>query len=121
MPDKISHPCVRCGACCATFRVSFYWSESDPTLTPNAVPIELTEKLTAHRAHMKHADSIDKHRCVALKGEIGTSVGCSIYENRSTPCRDFEASYESGEPHLRCDKARANHGLAPLTPNDWQN
>jgi hypothetical protein len=23
------NPCVSCGACCAHFRVSFYWAEAD--------------------------------------------------------------------------------------------
>ncbi|HBP8873638.1 TPA: YkgJ family cysteine cluster protein, partial [Escherichia coli] len=23
------NPCMRCGACCAFFRVSFYWAEAD--------------------------------------------------------------------------------------------
>ncbi|THB82127.1 YkgJ family cysteine cluster protein, partial [Pantoea allii] len=25
--SEISNPCVSCGACCAHFRVSFYWAE----------------------------------------------------------------------------------------------
>jgi hypothetical protein len=107
------HPCQRCGACCATFRVSFYWSE--------AVPAHLTEQLTPFRAHMKHSNEPGKPRCVALNGEIGKEVACGIYQERSTPCRDFEASFETGTPNPRCDKARANHGLPPLTEADWQN
>ena len=105
------HPCLTCGACCATFRVSFYWAEP--------VPAELTEPLNAFRAHMKHAPDPERPRCVALQGEIGRQVACSIYGERPTPCRDFEASYEKGEPNPRCDRARERHGLQPLTPRDW--
>lgn len=27
--DPENNPCVSCGACCAYFRVSFYWAESE--------------------------------------------------------------------------------------------
>ncbi|MOA32367.1 hypothetical protein D3C78_1535800 [compost metagenome] len=39
-----------------------------------------------------------------------------MYEQRSSPCREFEASWEHGEHNPRCDAARAAHGLPPLTP-----
>ena len=37
---------MRCGACCATFRVSLHWSEADPALG-GRVPVELTEPVRA--------------------------------------------------------------------------
>lgn len=105
------HPCLSCGACCGTFRVSFYWAEP--------VPEQYTERLNDFRANMKHAPDPERPRCIALGGEIGKEVECTIYENRPTPCRDFTASFENGEPNPRCDQARARYGLAPLTPQDW--
>ncbi|NDG85202.1 MAG: YkgJ family cysteine cluster protein [Proteobacteria bacterium] len=110
-PRVPSHPCLTCGACCAHFRVSFYWAEP--------VPEELTEKLTPFRSCMKGTNSPRNPRCIALEGEVGRRVSCSIYENRSSACRAFEASYESGVPHAGCDEARVRHGLKPLTPGDW--
>ena len=113
------NPCLSCGACCAIFRVSFYWAEADD-VTPGGVPAELTEKMTPHRLMMKGTGG-STPRCVALEGEIGGPIGCSIHPRRPTPCRDFSASYSDGVTrHERCDQARAGHGLPPLTPADWQ-
>lgn len=50
------------------------------------------------------------HRCAALTGSVGTSVGCSIYEDRPAACRAFTA----GSP--LCLEARAAAGLSILTP-----
>lgn len=38
------NPCMTCGACCAYFRVSFYWAEADDA--GGLVPSALTEPLT---------------------------------------------------------------------------
>jgi Fe-S-cluster containining protein len=38
-----SNPCLDCGACCASFRVSFYWSEAEA----RGLPAELTEQVNA--------------------------------------------------------------------------
>ncbi|CAN5371229.1 YkgJ family cysteine cluster protein [soil metagenome] len=111
------NPCLTCGACCTMFRVSFYWREADD-FTPGGVPVELTQPLTAHRLMMKGTGGASP-RCVALEGEIGVKAGCGIHPRRPTPCRDFDASWSNGQPHDRCDRARASVGLRPLTPDDW--
>ena len=33
--------------------------------------------------------------CIALEGELGKSVSCSIYDDRPSACRQFEAGSES--------------------------
>ncbi len=38
------NPCMTCGACCAHYRVSFYWGESSEA-PGGFVPIELTEQV----------------------------------------------------------------------------
>ncbi|HEX5636411.1 MAG TPA: YkgJ family cysteine cluster protein [Gammaproteobacteria bacterium] len=114
MSDTASNPCITCGACCAYFRASFHWSESEPSLG-GTVPPELTEKLNDHRAVMLGTNCA-KPRCIALQGEIGTDVRCSIHPQRSSVCREFPFSGENNQPHDRCDKARAAHGLPPLMP-----
>jgi len=68
---------------------------------------------------MKGTNEKRGNRCVALQGRVGNLVECGIYENRPSPCRDFEPSFEGGEKNSRCDKARAAHGLAPLSKSDW--
>lgn len=110
----MGNPCLRCGACCAYFRVSFYWSEADPFLG-GSVPLDLTEPLNPHRSAMRgtlHAPV----RCVALDGTVGEQVGCTIYPMRSSPCRELEPWEADGQPSEKCTKARAAHGMPPLEP-----
>jgi len=113
------HPCTRCGACCAHFRVSFYWREADDD-TPLGVPVEMTEDASPFRRFMKGTGDRNHRRCIALDGKIGGKVGCSIYTRRPQPCRAFEPSFEDGKRNKRCDEARLAHGLKPLTPEDWR-
>lgn len=110
--EEASNPCVSCGACCAFYRASFYWAEAD-NAAGGTVPVELTEKLNDFRRVMKGTGQ-KSPRCVALLGEIGQSVRCSIYEVRASVCRDFDMSWRNGAHNERCDQARAAWGLAPL-------
>jgi len=96
--------CQSCGACCAFFRVSFYWSETDAHPI-GWVPQALTKAISPHRVAMLGTATLTP-RCVALNGKIGESVGCSIYEKRSSTCREFTMGT------AECLKARAAHGLA---------
>ena len=112
------NPCLSCGACCAYFRASFYWAEGDDA-SPEGVPVGLTEKLTPHLRVMRGTDRRPP-RCVALLGEIGSAVRCSIHPRRSSVCREFVPSWEDGTHNPRCDQARAAWGLRPLTPEDWR-
>ncbi len=112
----MSNPCLACGACCAFFRVSFYWSEADHFLG-GTVPVALTTPINQHYIAMKGTDT-KPVRCVALEGAIGKSVGCSIYEKRSSTCREVMPSWHNGERDEKCDQARLAHGLPPLTPNN---
>ncbi len=111
------HPCLRCGACCAHFRVAFHWSEAESFLG-GEVPAELTAKLDPHRLVMRGTE-FGPLRCVALQGEVGVQASCGIYARRPSVCREVSPSWEFGEASAQCDKARLAHGLAPLTPQDW--
>jgi len=111
------NPCLVCGACCAFYRASFYWAESD-LVQPNGVPFQMTKKLDDFRLFMKGSNG-SKPRCIALMGIIGKKVHCSIYENRASICRDFPPSWENGIHNERCDKARIAWGLSPLAPDIW--
>lgn len=111
------NPCITCGACCAFFRCSFYWRETEEG--GGTVPDQLTEDLTEHRKVMRGTDARNP-RCIALMGDIGDRVYCAIYDRRSTTCRIFIPSWENGEHNPDCDRARAAHGLRPLTPSDWE-
>lgn len=113
------NPCLRCGACCARFRVSFYWGEADEA-QGGTVPPEMTEPLTPFRLCMVGTNR--RHpRCVALRGEIGRRVYCAIYARRPSPCREFGVEWDGGrlrweaEDLARCNAARAAWGLPPLS------
>jgi Fe-S-cluster containining protein len=116
-PQPPVHPCLRCGACCAHYRTSFYWAEADDA-TPGGVPVALTEVISPHLRAMRGTTQA-RPRCVALSGDIGTAVRCDIHPQRPSACRDYTPSYENGVANPRCDAARAAHGLAALTPDDW--
>ncbi|KAA5972098.1 MULTISPECIES: YkgJ family cysteine cluster protein [Pantoea] len=110
MSDTLN-PCISCGACCAHFRVSFYWAEADDA--GGLVPTDLTEPLSLLMRNMRGTNDRTP-RCVALQGEIGGCVSCGIYEQRPTPCREFSLSGEGGIHNEACDRARARYGLPPL-------
>lgn len=117
------NPCLTCGACCASFRVSFYWAEADPR-NPDGVPEELTEALPPLLRCMRGTNR-NPPRCVALEGEIGRSVRCTIHARRPTPCREFGVQWTEGRPVAsaeelaRCNRARARWNLPPLDPADF--
>ena len=114
----MSHPCLSCGACCASFRVAFHWSEAQPG-NPDGPPEGLVVSLRRHELAMRGTDALPV-RCAALRGEVGGATTCTIYAARPSPCRELAAAWENGQPSPQCDRARALHGLAPLTPGDWR-
>jgi Fe-S-cluster containining protein len=107
------NPCLSCGACCAHFRVSFHWMEC-ASASPEGVPDELTSPIGPHRVAML-GTLAKPARCIALEGEVGKVTRCTIHAQRSTPCRNFPASWwETGEHVPECDDARRAHNLPPL-------
>ena len=108
----MSNPCLSCGACCAYFRASFHWLETAPS---GITPLELTVRISPQHVAMRGTEH-QPPRCIALQGEIGGAVHCSIYALRASPCREFQASWVDGFYSERCDRARAAHGLPPLPP-----
>lgn len=113
-----NNPCLHCGACCALFRASFYWAETDE-FTPGGVPWEMTIKITDFCVAMKGTER-KPPRCTALVGEIGRKVFCSIYDQRSSVCRNFEPSWQNHHSNPRCNQARLAWGLKPLSPDSWR-
>ena len=108
------NPCVSCGACCAFFRVSFYWSEAEISVG-GITPSHLTSPISPTRVAMKGTDQ-SQPRCVCLEGSIGNEVKCTIYELRPSPCREFTASWADGQCNIDCNRARAHYSLAPILP-----
>lgn len=79
------------------------------------MPDDQVVLITPHRVAMRGTES-KPTRCNALLGEVGQGVRCTLYEQRSSTCREFEASWANGEHNPHCDAARSAHGLPPLMP-----
>ena len=101
----MSHPCLSCGACCASFRVDFSVHECDSN--GGRVPSGLAEEVNDFTCRMRGTDYA-RPRCAALTGTIGQQAACGIYEWRPSPCREFAAGSEA------CNKARQRHGMHAL-------
>lgn len=108
---EANNPCISCGACCCHFRISFYWAEGDDA-PGGHVPAAMTVKLNPYLRAMQGTDP--PQRCIALSGEVGKEVGCTIYPLRPTPCREFPVWEENGQPNAGCTRARAKLGLPAL-------
>ena len=112
------NPCLDCGACCAHYRVSFYWGEADKD-QGGLVPVEMTEDVTPYLRCMRGTNH-PQPRCIALQGKVGGAVRCLIYAFRPSACREFGLSCEDGRWHAeggeleRCNSARAAWGLPRL-------
>ena len=98
-----SFDCLTCGACCATYRVSFYAGECDYH-HEGIVPTDLVTPISPHLVCMQGTQKTPS-RCVALIGNIGESIHCSIYSQRSSTCRNFAVGSDA------CIKARIKHGI----------
>ena len=59
-------------------------------------------------------------RCIALQGQVGTQVSCSIYQKRSSTCREFGVHWHHSAMDItpeeldRCNQARIAWGLPVL-------
>jgi len=78
------------------------------------VPAALTVPVLPQLVRMRGTDAAPP-RCVALAGVIGEGVRCTIYADRPSPCRDFAPYAALGLGEDACDRARARHGLPPLS------
>jgi Fe-S-cluster containining protein len=64
------NPCMTCGACCAYFRVSFYWAEASDG--GGTVPVQLTEPSLFSALHERYEQK--QSRCSALEGTPGEAT-----------------------------------------------
>ncbi|MFH0934287.1 MAG: YkgJ family cysteine cluster protein [Pseudomonadota bacterium] len=101
-----ANPCMQCGACCAHFRIMLYPDEVAPL---GGVPRALTNPVGTQAFCMKGTDAFPP-RCIALEGEVGQGVRCTIYADRPLVCREFSEYELDGSPNSRCFKLR---GMVP--------
>lgn len=107
----MTSPCLRCGACCAAFRVDFAREELQSA--GGHVPDGLTVVLGSHTCRMRGTDHTPP-RCAALVGTVGVQASCDIHEWRPSPCREFGLRAPVGVGDEACDAARRRAGLPPL-------
>ena len=106
------NPCIRCGVCCATYRVSFLRHELDSE--PGGwVPVAFTEAINDRGVFMRGTKDRPR-RWLALQGTLGVDASCGIYRQRPSPCRAFALEAGTGHGDAACGDARRFHGLPPL-------
>ncbi|KAJ8135280.1 hypothetical protein OY671_011507, partial [Metschnikowia pulcherrima] len=113
--NPATNPCSDCGACCSHFRVSFYIGESAGE-NGGQVPSDLVTQMSPSRACMKGTE-MGGGRCVSSRGESGQpGIHCAIYENRPTPCREFDIWMPDGSPNPDCQRSRSASGSPAVPP-----
>ncbi len=75
------------------------------------MPSDYVEPLTAVYSCMQGTNQ-KQPRCIALDGVIGQQVSCTMYEQRSSSCKEVQAG------DAQCAKARQAHNLIPLIDID---
>lgn len=125
------HDCTRCGVCCVYThaRVDLIQPKvGDEHPAPWRSYVEVYFKddvndrqelldvfddcgVTWNCMRMEIPEGRTQPQCVALRGQLGEAVECSIYENRPTVCREFEP----GSKECRDARIRAkNLGLVQI-------
>ena len=98
--------CQTCGACC----IAVPWvdvKENDATSAENYWDITVrgrNEEIIVIRQLRRDTKT---GNCLALKGDVGKSVECGIYETRPDDCRKFEAGSD------KCHALRRAYGIEP--------
>jgi Fe-S-cluster containining protein len=103
MNAATDNPCLACGACCMSYRVSFYWAEAGQ----RGLPGVLTEQLNPFMSCMAGTNCKQPH-CAALQQSADGAFLCRVYAQRPDPCREVQIGDD------KCLQARARHGLPPL-------
>lgn len=102
--------CQSCGACCCNSVRNLSAGSHD------YVEVERGDALFAERGLLRQLAERrdrrwflklvgDEERCIALDGDVGDHVGCSIYALRPTGCRRVQPG------DVECLAARRLHGL----------
>jgi uncharacterized protein len=93
--------CQTCGACCKGLPV---WL--DDMEVGHFTSKKTLAKLVVLQSDAFYMRQTKSGRCIALKGRIGKSCSCSIYQERPLTCREFEP----GSPD--CLEAREKYAIS---------
>jgi Fe-S-cluster containining protein len=106
---EAEYDCQECGACCVNFfgtadYVGLSVAEAR-RLRTLSLPVVADRRGNLSLGTRPHDGPGGETICVAFAGEVGGLCGCSVYEQRPTECRRFEAG------SLKCRVARQESGL----------
>lgn len=82
--------CTRCGACCESGKGNILISDEDLVLWRRAGRHDLAEQIDEGHFGMMAFRTTDEGACIHLGWPEGRSI-CSIYEDRASTCREFQA------------------------------
>jgi Fe-S-cluster containining protein len=117
MPPMWRFDCQDCGACCCNTKknrtdgiVDYIEVTGQDRLYLEDRP--LLKKIGTRNDHGQwHLNLVgEEQRCVALEGDVGEGVACTIYQFRPAGCRQVESGDEE------CLKARRFFGFSVLPP-----
>ena len=99
MSVKDLFDCQSCGACChnhlSNVRQGLDDYDEVNVRSPLLEDDEIAHKYTFVRKGKHYMRMVsDKPRCIALEGTVGERVGCTVYSQRPSICRQFEAASE---------------------------
>jgi Fe-S-cluster containining protein len=106
-----THDCEQCGACCANpDRVpadGYVYLAADEGRQMKRLGLTVVHTGGSTFLGTRHRAGSDHPVCVALRGRIGGSCRCTVYESRPQNCRQFEVGGSD------CQAAREAAGLPP--------
>jgi Fe-S-cluster containining protein len=107
--EETVNKCMLCGACCAMYKITFANCEAELDKS-GCVPLDMTLAAGTSKRIMKGTET-GRKRCIALEGNVGHRVRCTIYDRRPSPCRAFRATWQEYGMNDQCNRARAIYGL----------
>lgn len=117
LSDRVTVPtdspvpeCTTCGVCCVFALIVPVSHDESANIDPcvDILLDDIEEEIVIDRVLPRRSDG----RCIHLAGELGRSIGCSIYEGRPQPCRDFDAGSD------RCHEYRRMYGIEGQLADD---
>lgn len=99
--------CLSCGACCFYLLCATVKPTDQNTPESHFWKIFLEENSGEIVVDQFMRRNPETMACIALDGEIGGNIGCSIYHDRPQVCREFDAGSD------KCHAIRRAYGIEP--------
>jgi Fe-S-cluster containining protein len=111
MWNQTIYDCQECGACCVNpghfGGTAYVYLTRDESKRMKRIGLSVVQDAgVAHLGTRMQPRGNGAAICVAFRGDVGATCGCSIYEDRPGKCRGFQVGEEL------CKAARREAGLA---------